>query len=281
MATHSRSIPVVALLAVAASLGGCATSAGLGGGRQLSERECMARVMYFESNRSSDDGMLAVGSVVMNRLQSPRYPKTVCAVVDQHNQFADGALSKPIERRSQSWARAERAADAVLAGARHDGVGAAMFFHTAGHTFPYRNMKYVTLAGGNVFYEKQRPGTFTPGMPWERDRTPTMLAAAEGETGTRAVVPKPAPSAYAHARPAVPATVASNSDNSRPAPVRLASGPRTPPSAGRASGSRTDHASASTKPKGIVLAMLSEPKHRGAGGPISITDLIELDRKRR
>ena len=87
MATRSRSIPVAALLAVAASLGGCATSAGLGGGRQLSERECMARVMYFESNRSSDDGMLAVGSVVMNRLQSPRYPKTVCAVVDQHNQL--------------------------------------------------------------------------------------------------------------------------------------------------------------------------------------------------
>ncbi len=30
-----------------------------------------------------------------------------------------------------------------------------MFFHAAGHRFPYDNMQYVLVAGGNAFYEKR------------------------------------------------------------------------------------------------------------------------------
>ncbi len=48
----------------------------------------MERVMYSESNRSSRDGMIAVGSVVMNRVQSEAYPDTICGVVTQSGQFA-------------------------------------------------------------------------------------------------------------------------------------------------------------------------------------------------
>src|SRR5215831_15830353 len=32
------------------------------------ERTCLIRAMYFESNRSSRDGLMAVGTVVMNRV---------------------------------------------------------------------------------------------------------------------------------------------------------------------------------------------------------------------
>ncbi|ODR95198.1 hypothetical protein AUC70_05720 [Methyloceanibacter stevinii] len=54
------------------------------------ERECLVRAMYFESNRSSYDGSMAVGTVVMNRLESERFPNTICGVVGQHKQFAPG-----------------------------------------------------------------------------------------------------------------------------------------------------------------------------------------------
>ncbi|MGT2479517.1 hypothetical protein ACU4GR_13015 [Methylobacterium oryzae CBMB20] len=47
------------------------------------------------------------------------------------------------------------AADAVLAGERHPKVGKAMYFHTAGRHYPYNNMHYVAVAGGNAFYEKR------------------------------------------------------------------------------------------------------------------------------
>jgi hypothetical protein len=115
----------------------------------------MARAMYFESNRSSEEGMLAVGTVVMNRLQSGQYPGSVCGVVGQKRQFAPGVLSRPMtEGRSRD--RAYAMADHVLRGKRHRAVGNAMFFHTAGYNFPYTNMHYKVIAGGNAFYEKRK-----------------------------------------------------------------------------------------------------------------------------
>lgn len=141
--------PLLVLAAAAPVLAGCAGSA-------LTDRDCMARVMYFESNRSSPEGMLAVGTTVMNRLDDPKYPKSVCGVVGQRNQFAPGALEKPMVPRLA--ARAQEVADRVLAGERHPALGPdAKFFHTTGYTFPYNNMHYVLEAGGNSFYEKRSP----------------------------------------------------------------------------------------------------------------------------
>ncbi len=116
-------------------------------------QECLARAMYFESQRSSREGMLAVGSVVMNRVESEAYGDDVCGVVAQRNQFAPGVMSRPMAQGSDL---AMEVAEDVLAGARHEDVEAsnAMFFHQAGLTFGYGNMNYVAIAGGNAFYER-------------------------------------------------------------------------------------------------------------------------------
>src|SRR6187455_892655 len=127
---NRRAFLSLTLIVAGASLSACGMAPPGAGLRHLSERDCMARVMYFESLRSSRDGMVAVGTVVENRRESGRYPRTVCGVVGQRNQFADGALWKRMS--GPSKARAYAAADDVLAGARHRGVGDAMFFHTAG-----------------------------------------------------------------------------------------------------------------------------------------------------
>ena len=162
--------PVAAGLLIASLAALAAGCGSLRSGKQA--RECMARAMYFESNRSSDEGMLAVGTVVMNRLESRQFPDTVCGVVGQKRQFAPGVLSKPMTE-SKSRERAYRMADTVLAGKRHRGVGRnTMFFHTAGHEFPYRNMNYKLIAGGNAFYEKRTP------KPGERFTTQIEVAQA-------------------------------------------------------------------------------------------------------
>ncbi|MBB3948757.1 cell wall hydrolase [Aureimonas jatrophae] len=146
-------IPVFLLLvALAALASGCARV------QRMSSQECLARAMYFESNRSSEEGMLAVGTVVMNRLQSGKYPESVCGVVGQKNQFAPGVLSKPMAKGRDL---AMRTAGRVLKGERHPRVAKAMFFHTAGYSYPYTNMHYVTIQGGNAFYEKRRNATST------------------------------------------------------------------------------------------------------------------------
>jgi spore germination cell wall hydrolase CwlJ-like protein len=116
-----------------------------------SERDCLVRAMYFESNRSSRDGLMAVGTVVMNRVGSSAYPNTICGVVGQPGQFAAGVLTRPLNARELP--PVERAADAVLRGERYAPVGSAMHFHVAGLNIPYR-VRYVTVAGGNAFYLK-------------------------------------------------------------------------------------------------------------------------------
>lgn len=148
MVSTLRLLP--AIFALVPLLAGCAI---LNPFAAMSPRQCMTRVMYFESNRSSEEGMLAVGTVVMNRMADPEYPKTVCGVVGQKNQFADGVMWKPMKEK-RSMARAAQVADAVLAGKRHPRVRSAKHFHTAGLRFPYNNMRYVLEAGGNEFYEK-------------------------------------------------------------------------------------------------------------------------------
>ncbi|WP_224702269.1 cell wall hydrolase [Devosia aquimaris] len=145
-------LQAAALAVVASSLGGCSLFGISFGTAQLSPKECLMRAMYFESNRSSAEGMLAVGTVVMNRVNDPRYPKSICGVVGQKNQFAQGVMTK---RMTDSGAvLASQMADQVLNGARHPGVRSAQHFHTAGLRFPYNNMHYVLEAGGNEFYEK-------------------------------------------------------------------------------------------------------------------------------
>jgi spore germination cell wall hydrolase CwlJ-like protein len=118
-----------------------------------SDRECMTRAIFFESHRSSREGMVAVGTVVMNRVNSPNYPNTVCGVVSQKNQFAPGVMSRAMN--SRALPDVEAAASAVLRGERHPKVHRAKFFHQAGLSFPYRNMHYVLEAGGNAFYERR------------------------------------------------------------------------------------------------------------------------------
>lgn len=117
------------------------------------DRECLKRAMYFESKRTSRNGFMAVGTVVMNRLTSGAYPDTICDVVAQKNQFAPGVMTRIMDEATAP--DLEGASEAILKGERHPDVKDAMFFHTNGLKFPYKNMSYVAVAGGNAFYEKR------------------------------------------------------------------------------------------------------------------------------
>lgn len=54
------------------------------------EHECLALNAYFEARDQSVAGMLGVSQVVLNRVDDPRFPSTICDVVKQ------GRLSDPI-----------------------------------------------------------------------------------------------------------------------------------------------------------------------------------------
>ena len=187
-------VPALSILLLGPTLGACNTSAntalntGSVHGKAMvvsdAERDCLGRAMYFESNRSDPEGLLAVGTVVMNRLENAAFPNGgICSVVGQPRQFATGVLTKPMAEKDLS--KIADAADAVLAGERHPKVGHAMYFHTAGRKYPYDNMHYVAVAGGNAFYEKRKPGAERQTPP----PAPTAMAFAEAIPPASAFAP--------------------------------------------------------------------------------------------
>lgn len=139
-------------------------------GHTPKDKECLERAMFFESNRSSRDGMIAVGTVVMNRLRSGQHGNTICEVVGEPGQFAPGVMTRQMN--SRAMPDVEEAADAVLKGERKAKLKNTMYFHTAGLRFPYNNMHYTMVAGGNAFYEKR-------GRDWQPLPDEPMVASAE------------------------------------------------------------------------------------------------------
>ncbi len=185
------------------AMAGCSGRAPHGGAvdtSNLTERDCLVRAMYFESNRSSPEGLMAVGTVVMNRVDSARFPSTICGVVGQHRQFAPGVLTRAVDARQA--APAARAADAIMSGERYAPVGKAMHFHMASYKNPYP-ARYVTVAGGNAFYLKM-------GRRWQSEYTGTVAAASSPKQGPIQSLYQRATTVAAHGGPAQPCDPASS-----------------------------------------------------------------------
>ena len=155
------------------------------------DRTCLIRAMYFESNRSSRAGLMSVGTVVMNRVASPRFPETICGVVGQSGQFAAGVLTNPLDPRELP--PVERAADAILAGERYEPIGDAMWFHVASLKIPYR-VEYMAVAGGNAFY--RRTGRRYADIRVEPATTNSSAAPAAASVNQAALAEVPQPGIF-------------------------------------------------------------------------------------
>ncbi len=131
------------------------------------ELRCMATAIYFEARDEPIRGQLAVAQVIMNRIRSPFYPKTVCGVVYQGErnrtgcQFSFTCTGKHnAVKEKEEWATAVKLAKQVIAGEVWiDEVGYATHYHaTYVHPSWRRELDKVAQIGGHIFY-KMKPGT--------------------------------------------------------------------------------------------------------------------------
>ena len=93
------------------------------------------------------DGMLAVATVIMNRIASPAYPNNLRAVIYQSGQFAptwNGSLNRVLSKGASSTAYS--VAQAALGGARHSAVINCLQFRSAS-----TGVSGINVAG-NVFF---------------------------------------------------------------------------------------------------------------------------------
>ena len=91
-------------------------SASVKSASQKDKRElrCLAQNIYFEARGERQAGQLAVGLVTMNRVNSKRFPNTVCKVVWQKRQFSwthDGKSDRPTDMKA--WKLAQKIAEFV------------------------------------------------------------------------------------------------------------------------------------------------------------------------
>jgi spore germination cell wall hydrolase CwlJ-like protein len=123
---------------------------------------CLARALYFEARGETLQGQFAVAEVILNRVDSPLYPDSVCAVVEQANrngcQFSfhcDGRSDAVGDR--AAFAQVGRVAGVMLAGAPRSLTAGATHFHTRAvrpgwaHRFPR-----TAAIGAHLFY--RQPG---------------------------------------------------------------------------------------------------------------------------
>lgn len=110
------------------------------------DRYLLANLIYCEAGAEPDEGKLAVGSVVVNRVLSSKYPDSVIGVIYQSGQFspvASGRLELALTANRATEA-CYRAADQAMSGATN--VGNCVYFRT-----PVEGLEGINI-GGHVFY---------------------------------------------------------------------------------------------------------------------------------
>lgn len=108
----------------------------------------LSRIIFSESGNQSMLGQLAVGNVVMNRLNDPTFPDTIKGVLFQKNQFSP-AMSGSIYR--EPGPASVIAAKLVMDGAVV--LEKALFFNRVGmNTFASRNRTHVATIGAHAFF---------------------------------------------------------------------------------------------------------------------------------
>ena len=121
---------------------------------------CLKTALYFEARGETIKGQFAVAEVILNRVDSPRYPNTVCGVVEQGGsgscQFSfvcDGAKNAMVD--PQAAETAGRIARVMLDGAPRGLTGGATYFHnrTVWPSWANRFPRTASI-GSHMFYRQ-------------------------------------------------------------------------------------------------------------------------------
>jgi spore germination cell wall hydrolase CwlJ-like protein len=129
---------------------------------QTRQLECLTRNIYWEAASEPFEGKVAVAQVTLNRMQSGKFPDSVCGVVHQKNVFYEKvvcqfswycegnhkvkAIHKPM------WIESEEVAKKVLLeGFRLPSLHKALYYH-AEYVNPGWKLPKIEKIGRHIFY---------------------------------------------------------------------------------------------------------------------------------
>lgn len=119
---------------------------------------CLTVAIFFEARGEPIEGQFAVGQVILNRVDDPRYPDTVCDVVYEDRAFSfthDGKSDRLPKKPTGATERAREVASSLL---RWGYPLTSTHFHTASvEPLWSKSFKLDTRIGNHLFYTNTTP----------------------------------------------------------------------------------------------------------------------------
>lgn len=114
---------------------------------------CLAEALYFEARGEGREGQLAVAEVILNRVDSRRFPATVCGVINQPQQFSYTIGGPKQIKNKNAYRKAIKFAETALSSATRELTGGATYFHTraVSPNWAYRFTRTARI-GHHIFY---------------------------------------------------------------------------------------------------------------------------------
>jgi spore germination cell wall hydrolase CwlJ-like protein len=137
----------------------------------VTELACLALAVYYEARSEPLSGQAAVATVVMNRVADPRYPDTICEVVQQGPKsptgmplrhqcqfsfYCDGLGEDPRDR--AAWRRALVVSKLVINGTLYrNELEGVVHYHATWLTVPTwaGNMEPIAVIGEHIFLRER------------------------------------------------------------------------------------------------------------------------------
>tara|TARA_B100000029_G_scaffold477795_1_gene523238 strand:+ start:1560 stop:2051 length:492 start_codon:yes stop_codon:yes gene_type:complete len=130
------------------------------------EVRCLAENIYFEARNQSIPGQIAVALVVLNRVEHPNFPNTVCGVVKQtkyypsgridlhscqFSWYCDGKSDEPIE---PCWEEIFTLAEIIIGWESIDFTDGSLWYHSTKVSPEWANHYAKTVQIDNhIFYK--------------------------------------------------------------------------------------------------------------------------------
>ena len=131
------------------------------------EMWCMAQNIYYEARGSNRADRISVADVVLNRVNDSRYPSTVCSVVQQGKQDANGNMVRHMCQFSwycdgksdwpadmDAWVDAQQIAFNIMTWGQGRGLTEGSTHYHAKYVSPRwaRDLQLVGRIGVHIFY---------------------------------------------------------------------------------------------------------------------------------
>jgi spore germination cell wall hydrolase CwlJ-like protein len=132
---------------------------------QEAELECLALNIYFETHAASLIDAMSVSDVVLNRVNSKRYPDTVCDVVHdgykkgkktcQFSWYCDGKTDVPMD--NDSWEKSRKHARDIYVHSAYRGVTEGATHYHAHYMRAYwaPSLNRIARMGQHIFYREK------------------------------------------------------------------------------------------------------------------------------